>query len=195
MADAVLRSIGALEADAKILAVDEASGDELAPIAARHGFALFRGPKEDVLTRFALAIEALDCDFVVRATGDNPFVSSACARALLGEAVIRECDYAAYDGLPLGMGVEVARAEALRKAARLATESYDREHVMPFLYRHPDRFSIARIPAPEAWRIPSARITVDTREDYERALEALEASRGDESRLLSWLSGKAAGRG
>jgi len=37
------------------------------------------------------------------------------------------------------------RAQALRAAGSEATSAHDREHVMPFLYNHPERFSLASI--------------------------------------------------
>ncbi|MDT9047104.1 hypothetical protein RSW36_28705, partial [Escherichia coli] len=41
---------------------------------------------------------------------------------------------------PVGLDVEVVTALALATAAREATDPYEREHVMPFLYRRPQRF-------------------------------------------------------
>jgi spore coat polysaccharide biosynthesis protein SpsF len=44
-------------------------------------------------------------------------------------------DYAALSDLPLGAGVEVIGTSALLEADRSETDSYEKEHVTPFLYR------------------------------------------------------------
>jgi spore coat polysaccharide biosynthesis protein SpsF len=169
MADFVLASLRQVRCDEKILAVDHASAGELGPVAERAGFHLVCGPKDDVLARFALALERFPCDYLVRATGDNPFVSAFCANALVERARGFGGDYLAFDGLPLGMGVEVARSESLLAAARDAVDPYEREHVMPYLYRHPECFSVSRISPPDGYGLSGSRVTVDTAEDYERA--------------------------
>ena len=50
---------------------------------------------------------------------------------------------------PKGLDVEVARTEALRVAAAEAEDPTEREHVMPFLYRHPERFRLATLRSTE----------------------------------------------
>ena len=73
-----------------------------------------------------------------------------------------------------GLDVEVASMAALRLAAAAATGPYDREHVMPFLHRQPERFRIARHLAPRD--LSGYRWTLDEASDYElirRILEAL----------------------
>ncbi len=66
----------------------------------------------------------------------------------------------------------MARAAALETAAREATAPAEREHVMPFLYGHPERFRIGSLAQPAAAR--HSRYTVDTPEDlaFARALAA-----------------------
>ena len=67
-----------------------------------------------------------------------------------------------------------AGAAGACSAAALATESYDREHVTPYIYRNPDRFRCADLVQPtDESRL---RWTVDTPEDFafvERVYAAL----------------------
>jgi spore coat polysaccharide biosynthesis protein SpsF len=81
-------------------------------------------------------------------------------------------DYVGTSGYPLGIAAEVARASALETAAREATAPAEREHVMPFLYGHPERFRLGSLPVAAATR--HSRYTVDTSEDlaFARALAA-----------------------
>jgi spore coat polysaccharide biosynthesis protein SpsF len=91
------------------------------------------------------------------------------AGAIHREALLLNADYAGYSGIPYGAGVEAVASEALLRAEREASPGPEREHVCPYLYGHPERFLVHRPLAPPAWQGPSIRITVDTREDYERA--------------------------
>ncbi len=163
-----LRRLSRVPADYRILAVDDASFQELAPVAEAAGFEIMSGPKEDVLARFELVIRAYGMERVVRATGDNPLVSPELATKLLKAS--GNADYAGYVGMPLGMGVEVVDAGALLEAAAEAEDPYEREHVCPYLYRRPEQFAIRKPEAPAAYRLPDGRVTVDTEDDYRAAL-------------------------
>lgn len=173
MTDQVLRRLSRVEAPVRVLATDAASAAELGPVAARNGFELLVGPAEDVLARYCQAIRAYELGLVLRATGDNPLVSAELALLLLERRAALERrggapDYAAFTGMPLGMGVELVRAAALLEAEAEARDPAEREHVCPFLYARPERYAIDRSPAPAAWLLPAARVTVDDGEDYSR---------------------------
>lgn len=173
MTDQVLRRLSRIGAPVRILATDTASADELGPIARRNGFEFLIGPAEDVLARYCMAIRAWKLDLVLRATGDSPLVSWELATLLIERRARlaregRAPDYSAHLGMPLGMGVELIRAGALLEAEAEARIPAEREHVCPFIYGHPERFSIDRSPAPEAWLLPGARVTVDEWADFEQ---------------------------
>lgn len=193
LVESALRRLRSVPSDAYILATEPKSAGELGPLAARQGWVLFVGPEDDVLVRFCGAIRAHGLDRVVRATGDNPFTSPEAAAELLADPETEASDYAAYQGLPLGFGVEIVRARALLEAEAEARDPYEREHVCPFLYRRPERFRLYRPRAPERFRAPEARITVDTREEYEAARAVLAACGEDPSSdsLVKWLRGAA----
>ena len=153
--DQVLRRLALVPADAYVLATDEASAAELGPIAARNGFELLVGSAEDVLERY--------CDAIRR---------FGLSRLLVEESVgtADSADYRAHTGMPLGMGVELVEAPALLAAEKEASLPSEREHVCPFLYGHPERFRILRSEAPALYRLPEARVTIDTASDYESVL-------------------------
>ncbi|MCX7025463.1 MAG: NTP transferase domain-containing protein [Spirochaetes bacterium] len=176
-----LRRLSRIPAKVRVLAVDEASLAELTPVAEEAGFEIMAGPKDDVLLRFELVIRAYGMDRVVRATGDNPLVSPELAVLLLKSA--KRTDYAGYEGMPVGLGVEIVDAGALLEASEEAEDAYEREHVCPFLYRRPDRFRIVKPGVPEPYRFPEGRITVDTDADYRSALEIVEALGPDPATL------------
>jgi spore coat polysaccharide biosynthesis protein SpsF len=165
----VMQALCGVHCETRFLACPDDSAALFAPLAAEAGFTLITGPKEDVLARFCLAVRASGADRIIRATGDNAFVFADAANAICREALDLGADYAGYSGLPHGAGVEVIASEALLRAEREAKLKSEREHVCPYLYNNPEIFSLHRPLAPRRWRESALRITVDTRQDYERA--------------------------
>jgi spore coat polysaccharide biosynthesis protein SpsF len=194
----VMEALRRIPADAYILASPE-SCVEFIPLAEEAGFSFCPGPKEDVLGRYCLAIRRFSVDRVIRATGDNPFVFADAAEAINAEALSLGADYAGYSGLPYGAGVESVSAAALIRAERetspgpglgdpgpcpagKAGTPPEREHVCPYLYQHPDRFLVHRPLTRPIWQGPALRISVDTREDYDRCVFLWDVLMGDRAR-------------
>lgn len=164
----VMAALRKVPADLYALLTEPDSAKALRLFARSCGFELFVGPKDDVLARYAGACRVWNPDTVIRATGDNPLVSWELAREILRLHRERGADYSGFLDIPVGTGVEIIRTEALYTAEREAVDPYEREHVSPYLYRRPARFLINRpLPAPR-YRLPDARVTLDTPEDYAR---------------------------
>ena len=166
-----MEALNRVPSDLRILACPEDSLRYFTPLAQEAGFEIFAGPKEDVLERYCQVIRKYSIGRVIRATGDNPFVFADAAEAINTEAQALNVDYAGYTGLPLGAGVESVAAGALLRAADQANLPFEREHVCPHLYNNPEIFSLHHPTAPQRWLYPDIRITVDTQEDYDRAVE------------------------
>jgi spore coat polysaccharide biosynthesis protein SpsF len=164
----VMEALNKVPAELRVLACPEDSATACSPLADEAGFTLFTGPKDDVLRRYCLALREFGIQRLIRATGDNPFVFADAAAAINTEAIALGADYAGYSGLPIGVGVESVSAEALFRAEAEARSPFDKEHVCPYLYTHPELFLIHRPLAPPHWQ-GDFRLTVDTAEDYERA--------------------------
>jgi spore coat polysaccharide biosynthesis protein SpsF (cytidylyltransferase family) len=178
----------------------ESSDDPVRALADGLGVATHRGSVHDVLARCHDAVAPFDPDVVVRQTADNPFPDPNVAAAQVRRLVAGRLDYVGIDGWPLGIAAEACRMTALEAANREATDAADREHVMPFLYRQPDRFQVGRLPRTGRGiaAAEGARYTVDTADDlaFARALAArlghgppvdlaeLETIIGDEPELL-----------
>lgn len=127
-----------------------------------------RGSDSDVLARFVLALERVDADYLVRVTGDCPFVQPAFIDAALRTA--RGIHYVATDPdgrFPRGFDVEAIAREALLTAHAEAVDPVEREHVTPFIVRRPERFASAPLLCPEWARHPELRITLDEQADLD----------------------------
>ncbi len=179
MVQMVMERLRRISADIYVLATDHEGKQRFTPMAEKAGFQVFEGSKEDVLERFCRAIETFKPKTVIRATGDNPLVSWELADRILEDHVRLKADYSAFQGMPLGLGVEVVEASALLQAGKETEDPYDHEHVTPYLYRNPDTFFLHRPLVELAYR-GRTRVTVDTEADYRkvegmyRELESIE---------------------
>lgn len=141
--------------------------DPLADHVRALGYACERGSELDVLDRFVQAMRANPADIVVRITGDCPLIDPALVDEAVRAFKASGADYLCNTAPPTwpdGLDVEVFSAEALESAGREAHESYDREHVTPYL-RTVGRFTQASLRNPEDWS--SLRWTVDEPADFE----------------------------
>lgn len=189
LAGAVMRMLRGIPADEYILASDAHGAQALGDAAREFGFSVFAGPKEDVLARYAMVVQEYGLDRIVRATGDNPFVSVELARIAIAAAYSTGADYVGLTGMPTGMGVEIVNASALLLAAQSADKPFDREHVCPFIYGHPGMFKVERPRCPPVYYLPEGRVTIDTPDDYDRAV-AIYRALGDQptdADVLAWL--------
>jgi spore coat polysaccharide biosynthesis protein SpsF len=185
-------ALGGVRADVRVLVTEPASAPELGALARNAGWELFVGSKDDVLDRFVQAARATGASCLVRATGDNPLVSAALANRLVERHLALGSDYSGFVGAPVGTGVEVLAVRALEQAWSSSADPYDREHVSPYLYRHPDLFAVDRPEVPEACRMPEGRVTIDTADDldYVRSLwkETFRGAPPEAEDLISWLT-------
>ncbi len=111
------------------------------------GIDAYRGSLEDVLGRYLGASAGLGPgDHLVRVTGDCPLADPAVIDAVIALHLEGGGDYAAntpaHRTYPKGLDVEVMRIEALRRAGAETEPGYEREHVTPYIYRHPELFDL-----------------------------------------------------
>src|SRR6201996_8246625 len=121
------------------------SDDGLAAMLVLHDVPVHRGPLDDVLARYEGALKAHPAEIVARLTADCPLADPTVIDAVVDRLVDGKLDYAAntpaHRTYPKGLDVEVMRADCLLRAAREAKDPYEREHVTPYLYRHPEMFA------------------------------------------------------
>ncbi|MBF9220829.1 cytidylyltransferase domain-containing protein [Hymenobacter ruricola] len=143
-----------------------AADDAVAAAAETLRASVFRGDEQDVLSRFAGAAQAHHAEVVVRLTADNPALDPAFVRAAVAQHLATRADYTLTTGLPLGTNVEVMAAAALRRVAAEATRPEEREHVTPYLRRHPELFRLEELPCTVPALVAGLRLTVDYPSDY-----------------------------
>lgn len=166
----------------------EREDDALVAIARHLGALAYRGDTADVLTRFSDAARFFEIDPVLRATGDNPAVDVQAPGRVLAALRLTDADYVQEDGLPYGAAVEGMTAGALHRAAALAQDPYDREHVTTFIRTNRHIFKVAEVSAPASLVRPSLRLTVDTQDDLDRLRELFFRTRSDDPSLASLIA-------
>ncbi|MCG8480415.1 MAG: NTP transferase domain-containing protein [Spirochaetales bacterium] len=162
-----MEALALLPADEYLLVTDEESVARLAPPAAKCGYGVFAGDRDNVLKRFCDAAERYSVNRIIRATGDNPLVSAAAAREALRLQETSGADYAGITDTPYGTGVEVVLARALADVLSGGPDRYEREHVTPGVYRRPERYKVVVQQTPARTRFPEMRVTLDTPDDYD----------------------------
>lgn len=146
----------------------DAADEPIAELAASLGIEVIRGPREDVLARFLIAIGDRD-GAVVRITGDCPLIDPGLVDATVERfAAVPGCVYASNiepRTFPDGLDVEVFDAESLRAIAAEPLDGEDREHVTSAIRDRPERFRQATLVSGED--LGELRWTVDEQEDLE----------------------------
>ncbi len=112
----------------------------------------------------------------MRITADCPLLDPQIVDKILEKVINHpELDYVSNTlkrSYPRGMDVEVFSFKALSNAAKNAKADFEREHVTPYLYQHPDQFLCSNV---EFDRDESGyRLTVDTPEDLKLITTVIE---------------------
>ena len=131
------------------------------------GFTCIQGSELDVLDRYHHAALSANADVVVRITGDCPVVDATLVDGVIEKFLNDKLDYCSNTEPPTypdGLDVEVFSIAALKMAHSKAIDSFDREHVTPFL-RKSELFTRGYVNHSED--LSAYRWTVDEVEDYE----------------------------
>lgn len=115
--------------------------DPVADAAADWGYVVVRGSEKDVLARYAKAARDVIATAVMRVTSDCPLIDPDVCGETIRFWKASRADYGCNNmppGFPHGLDCEVFHASLLHAANHLATDPYEREHVTPWIRRHPD---------------------------------------------------------
>ena len=150
--------------------------------ARRLGVKTFRGSESDVLNRYLQAAEAFSAEGVVRITSDCPLIDAAVVDDVVRAFLTDHADFAYNDiprSFPRGLDVEAFSLAALRRISEISSQKYEREHVTPPFYEHPEFFKTTVLRSEADFS--DYRWTLDTPEDLRliRAIYAHFADRDD----------------
>ncbi|MDF1611971.1 MAG: glycosyltransferase family protein [Stygiobacter sp.] len=127
----------------------------------------FRGSSDDVLSRYYFTAKNFQSDIIVRITSDCPLIDSNVIDEIIKLFISENADYASNvleRTFPRGYDTEVFSFSVLEKTFFEAKEKFEREHVTPFIYNHPEIFKLVSYKINKDYS--SLRLTIDTQEDY-----------------------------
>lgn len=133
---------------------------------------IVRGPDDDLVTRFLMAADLTGANLLVRMWGDCPVTDPDLAAGLLQAVINTDVAWGHYpndSGYPEGVETHVLRVDALRALATESDDMFERENMLPFFTRRPERF-----PMLEIRRTPNRnhlKCLLDTQHDYRRITE------------------------
>jgi len=119
----------------------DASDDPVAEYCDFSGIPFTRGSLFDVLDRYYQTAKQAKAHVVVRVTADCPVIDPALIDDAVNTLLEDEYDFACnrlpppfQRTYPIGLDVEVCTFAVLEKAWKESTETFHREHVMPYFY-------------------------------------------------------------
>lgn len=154
--------------DVVVATTDQPADDTIVQECGRLSIPCFRGDEADALDRYQRAAQEFAADVIVRITSDCPLIDAELIDATIRALLDQKAAYATNSLVityPRGLDVEVFTDDALASAWREARENYQRTHVTPYLYEHPERFKISSLTSGED--LGHHRWTLDTPEDWE----------------------------
>jgi spore coat polysaccharide biosynthesis protein SpsF len=149
-----------------VATTNSADDDVIVRECSRLNISSFRGSENDVLDRYYQAARVFTADAVVRITSDCPVIDPGLVDETIGLFLRKQADYTSNTFSPIyprGLDVEVFTIAALEKAWRDARKPYEREHVTPYFYEHPELFQLVSLRG----QVDHSRYrwTLDTAED------------------------------
>lgn len=152
-----------------VIATTDLSGDDLIEkFCEENNINFYRGSSDDVLSRYYFAAKKFNADIILRITSDCPLIDPKIVDAIIIKLLNNNFDYASNvlkRTFPRGYDAEVFTFQTLENAFKLAKENYEREHVTPFIYNHPELFTLFNYENEIDYS--NYRLTIDTKEDYE----------------------------
>lgn len=149
-----------------VATTNSVADDAIVRECSRLKISFFRGSENDVLDRYYQAARACATETVVRITSDCPVIDPEIVDETIGLFQRQRGDYASNSWprtYPRGLDVEVFTIAALGQAWRDAHKPYEREHVTPYFYEHPELFHLVSLRG--GIDFAQYRWTLDTAED------------------------------
>jgi len=125
----------------------------------------------DVLERYKTLFRIKKPDFIVRLTGDCPFIPSALINKAVNCAVNHRLDYVSnvderYRTMPDGFDVEVISSECFLWLSKMASSDSDKEHVTTYIRENVQKWMRVAV-ITGVFDTSDYKYSIDTKEDFE----------------------------
>lgn len=128
----------------------------------------YRGSLKNVLDRYYQCAKNISSSVIVRVTADCPLIDPEIVDKVIMKFIKNKFDYVSNTHprtFPYGTETEVFSFNALEKAWNETRNDFDREHVTPYFYKNPNKFSIGNVIQEK--NQSNYRWTIDYNEDLE----------------------------
>ncbi|MDX1959183.1 MAG: hypothetical protein SFU98_11460 [Leptospiraceae bacterium] len=164
----VIRLNKILPKDKIILLLPE-NDHELIQFAITRGYQYFLGSEENVRERFIQCADKVKAKWILRATGDNPFIDINHIELLIETICETDFDIVSFQGLPIGTGVEIFNYDSLVWVPPKLEDRY-KEHVSLHIKEFPGMFRALKLEpflTEEELKIAKEiRVTIDEEKDF-----------------------------
>lgn len=151
-----------------VVATTKNSDDDVITKESSHADAIvYRGSLDNVLDRYYHAAQVAKADIIVRITSDCPVIDPNVICRLIehfNNHPNQDLHYVRGNGFPIGVNAEVFSFDALERSWHEASIDYELEHVTPYIYNHPELFTVDFLENIED--LSQLRLTLDTPEDW-----------------------------
>ncbi|MDR5659781.1 glycosyltransferase family protein [Serpentinicella sp. ANB-PHB4] len=134
------------------------------------GVKVYKGNEEDVLSRYYYAAKENEIDIILRITSDCPLIDPFIMDSVITNYLKGDYDIVTNAGsdlsqrtFPRGLDIEIFSDDILKKAFNNAKQTYQREHVTPYIYEHSEKIFYHK----NDINYSNYRLTLDTEEDFE----------------------------
>lgn len=148
---------------------DLKSDDVLSEVATIESINVCRGSLENVLDRFVQASELYSSEYIIRATGDCPFIHHELVKLVI-DFCNSQSDFdlvTTKPSFPSGIDLEVIPTSLLKKIHQSNPTSDECEHIFNFIYNRSDEYRVVRMEAPNTWKTDQ-QFLLDSNEDFEK---------------------------
>jgi spore coat polysaccharide biosynthesis protein SpsF (cytidylyltransferase family) len=151
-----------------LITTDKKSDQILLDIAKEEDIIGFTGDEKNVLNRHYQCALKITADPIIRITSDCPVVDFSLVEDMLQFFLTHNYDYVSNihpPTYPDGLDIEIFSFQTLEKTSFGAKLKSEKEHVTPYIHKHPELFNIFNFENNED--LSHIRLTVDEKEDLE----------------------------
>jgi spore coat polysaccharide biosynthesis protein SpsF len=124
----------------------------------------YHGNENDLLSRYYHCAIEHKLDSIIRVTSDCVLISSDILNIMVKIFSQNKCDVLDFLDVD-GLEVQCINFKSLKKVHNNAKLEYEREHIFPYVYSHPDEFNIKHL--------HDIKLSIDTIEDFNRLKEIM----------------------
>lgn len=161
--------------DKVILAIPNTTANDILEFYAnKFNIEVVRGPEDNVLERFKIALDTCGPNIknILRICADNPLICPKQIDVLINKFNLSDCDYA-YNHIPKkntypdGLGCEIINLKSFNTIYDNASLQSHKEHCFNYLWDNIEKFNVLTFDPPEIIMCkPHLKFDIDTIEDF-----------------------------